>query len=76
MDAENENAAALFRSLRTLALGNSLVWILSIIALIVVLEKGASPKGMLVLLAGGLSLGVALLSALKKAQAAFSSHRE
>lgn len=76
MDADEEKAAALFRPLRTLALANGLVWALSIIALIVVLEKSSSPKGMFVLLAGGLALGVGLLSAVTKAQHALGSYRE
>ncbi|GEM_PF-3332356 len=76
MDAEKANAAALLRSLRTLALANALVWMLSIIALTVVLETEASPKGLFVLLAGGLAVGGALHSALTKAQSAADSIRQ
>ena len=66
MNTKNEKAAGHPRSLVPLALANSVIWILSVVALIVVLEKSSSPKGLFVLLAAGLAVSLSLLSALKK----------
>jgi len=68
MNTENGKAAGRSHSLVPLALANSVIWILSVVALIVVLEKSSSPKGMFVPLAAGLAVSLSLISALKKSE--------
>ena len=67
MNAENDKHKALIRSLYTLAFVNAILWILSMIALIVIMQKSSSPKGIFVILAVGLAVGVTIVYSLKRA---------
>lgn len=57
------------KTLYTIALVNVCIWAISLIALVFVLHKGGNIRGMYVILAGGIGVGVqiiALISKLKK----------
>ena len=56
------------RSLRTLAMVNTSIWALSIIALVFVIQRAPSARGLFVILAGGTGVSISLLSALGKAR--------
>ena len=66
MNAENKKYKSLVHSLYTLAFVNTILWILSMIALIVIMQKSSSPKGVFVILAVGLAVGVTIVSSLQK----------
>ena len=54
------------RALRIAALANAVVWICSIIALIIIMQKDSSVKGLFPILAGGLGVGMVLFSIVQK----------
>ena len=54
------------KGLYTSAMMNLAIWGLAIIALIILLEKGANLKGMLVILAGGVAVGIQIIAAISK----------
>jgi len=54
------------QGVRTLAMVNVGVWAISIIALIFVMDRAPSAKGMFPILAGGVAVGVAMISATSK----------
>ena len=54
------------KTLSTTALANAILWVLSIIALIFVMQNSSSPKGLFVILAAGLSTALAIISVLRK----------
>jgi uncharacterized membrane protein YpjA len=59
------------RALYTIAMVNVGIWAIGLIALVFILQKGVSVKGMYVILAGGIVVGIqiiALISKLKKNQ--------
>jgi len=60
---ENGNRKTTPRTLRIATLSNALLWILSIIALIFIMQNNSSPKGLFVILAAGLATAVAVISA-------------
>ncbi len=68
MADETGNAADRIRGLYTLAMVNTGIWAISIIALVFVIQRAPSAKGLFVILAGGVAVSVALLSALGKAR--------
>jgi hypothetical protein len=54
------------KALHTLAMANAGIWGLSLIALVVLLEKGGNPKGMFVIFAGGTAVAIQLISLISK----------
>lgn len=56
------------RSLYTLAMVNTAIWAISIVALVFVIQHAPSAKGLFVILAGGTGVSVSLLSMLRKAR--------
>ena len=54
------------RSLRMAAFANVVLWALSIVALLFVVERSPSAKGLFVVLAGGTAVGTALLALVRK----------
>ena len=56
------------RGLYTLAMVNAGIWAISIIALVFVIQRAPSAKGLFVILAGGVAVSVSLLAALGKAR--------
>jgi uncharacterized membrane protein YpjA len=56
------------RGLYTLGMVNVGIWAIAIIALVFVIQRAPSAKGLFVILAGGVAVSVALLSALGKAR--------
>ena len=60
-----------FKALYTIAMVNVGIWAIGLIALVFILQKGGSIKGMYVILASGTAVGIqiiALISKLKKNQ--------
>ena len=68
MDTGNEDNSrkTLSRTLSMAALANAILWILSIIALIIVMQQSSSPKGLFVILAAGLAVALAIISVVRK----------
>ena len=62
---ENETLTTRHRSLQIATLANAVLWILSIIALIIVLQRAASPRGLFVILAAGLATSLAIISVVR-----------
>lgn len=62
MGNETTNNKNIFRSLYILAFVNVLMWTLSIIALIFVIQRCPGAKWLFVILAGGTGIGISLLS--------------
>jgi len=56
------------RSLTVLAMVNVVIWAISIIALIFVMQRAPSAKGMFPILGGGVAVGVSLISAASKSR--------
>ena len=56
------------KALYILAVTNVAIWAIGLIALVIVLERGTSPRGMFVILAGGAAVGIQLISALAKSE--------
>jgi hypothetical protein len=54
------------RSLYILAIVNTAVWAISIIALAFVIQRAPSARGLFVILAGGTGVSISLVSALRK----------
>ena len=68
MATENDinNKKTQSRTLSIVATTNAILWILSIVALIFIMQNSSSPKGLFILLAAGLSAALAIISALPK----------
>ena len=60
------NEAKRMRSAYTLAFVNTAIWAIAMIALIFVIQRAPSAKGMFVILAGGSGTSIALLSTLRR----------
>jgi hypothetical protein len=60
-DAKSEQAK-LARSAHIFAMVNVAIWGLAIIAMVVVMERGSSVRGMFPILAGGVAVGISLIS--------------
>jgi hypothetical protein len=56
------------RGLYTLAMVNVGIWAIAIVGLLFVIQRAPSARGLFVILAGGVAVSVALLSALGKAR--------
>lgn len=54
------------KALHTLAMVNSGIWAIALIALTILLEKGGNLKGMFVILAGGIAVAIQLISQISK----------
>jgi len=54
------------RALYTLAMVNAAIWALAMVALVFVIQRAPSAKGLYVILAGGTAVSIALLSAIRK----------
>ena len=54
------------RTLRMAALANAVLWALSIVALIFVVQRAPSAKGLFVILAGGTAVGSAIIALARK----------
>ena len=54
------------RNLYRLALANVAIWVIALVAMIVLLEKSQSVKGLAPILMGGTGVGVALLAAISR----------
>jgi hypothetical protein len=52
----------LARSARILAMINVVIWGLAIVAMVVVMERGSSARGLFPILAGGVAVGISLIS--------------
>ena len=68
MADETGKVANRIRGLYTLAMVNAGIWAISIIALVFVIQRAPSAKGLFVILAGGVAVSVSLLAALGKAR--------
>jgi hypothetical protein len=66
MTEETDNKEKRLRSLWILAMVNSGIWAISIIALIFVIQDAPRAKGLFVILGGGAAVSTALVSALRK----------
>ena len=63
----NENKISTqLRGLYTAALMNVVIWALAMIALVILLEKGGNLKGMFVILAGGVAIGIQIIALISK----------
>ena len=56
------------RNLYTLALANTAIWMIALIAMILLLEQSQSVKGLAPILMGGTGVGVALIAAISRAR--------
>ena len=58
------------RNLHMLALANLAIWVIALVAMILLLQKGQSVKGLAPILMGGTGVGVVLIAAISKARLA------
>jgi hypothetical protein len=56
------------RGLYTLAMVNTAIWAIAIIALVFLIQRAPSAKGLFVILAGGTGVSISLLAMLGKAR--------
>lgn len=54
------------KALYTVAMVNVGIWAIGLIALIIIMQKGGSVKGMYVILAGGTSVGIQIIALISK----------
>ncbi len=66
MPENNQEYRKLAKSMLTLAMVNVVIWGISIIALIFVINRMPGAKGMFPILGGGVAVGVALLSTIQR----------
>jgi len=63
----NENKLSKqLKGLYTLAMVNVGIWAIGLVALVVLLQKGGNLKGMYVILAGGVAVGIQIISSVAK----------
>ena len=63
----NENKLSKqLKGLYIAAMANVVIWALAIIALVILLEKGGNLKGMFVILAGGVAVGIQIIASISK----------
>ena len=63
----NENKLSTqLKGLYTAAMVNVAIWALAMIALVILLEKGGNLKGMFVILAGGVAVGIQIIASISK----------
>jgi hypothetical protein len=63
---ETNNRKPVSRTLSAAAIANAVLWVLAIIALIFVIQRCPSAKGLFIILAAGLAAASALLAMLRK----------
>ena len=68
MAEDSGKAGDRLRGLYTLGMVNVGIWAIAIIALVFVIQRAPSAKGLFVIMAGGVAVSVALVSALGKAR--------
>ena len=68
MAEDTDKAGDRIRGLYTLGMVNVGMWAIAIIALVFVIQRAPIAKGLFVILAGGVAVSVALLTALGKAR--------
>jgi hypothetical protein len=56
------------RSLYMLAMANTAIWVISIVALVLVIQRAPGARGLFVILAGGTGVSISLLSMLGRAR--------
>ena len=66
MSDQRGNTKASARGLYTLAMVNTGIWALAIAALVFVIQRAPSAKGLYVILAGGTAVSIALVSRLRR----------
>ena len=66
MPGEEQNTARLTRSLTILTAVNLGIWAIALVALVIMLEKGTSPRGMYAILAGGVAVGIQQLAVARR----------
>lgn len=66
MSENNQEHLKLAKSMLTLAMVNVGIWGISIIALVFVINRTPGAKGMFPILAGGVAVGVALISTIQR----------
>lgn len=54
------------KGLTALAMANAGIWAISMVALVILLEKGGNLKGMFVILAGGSGVAIQLISQISR----------
>ena len=68
MEEKTGKMAERTRSLYTLAMVNTGIWAIAIIALVFVIQRAPSAKGLFVILVSGVGVSVSLLSVVGKAR--------
>jgi len=68
MTEKSENVIKRARGMWILAMVNSGIWAISIIALVFVIQHSPGAKGLFPILAGGTSVSIVLISALSKSK--------
>ena len=68
LTGQTEKTANRLRGLYTLAMVNTAIWALAIVALVFVIQRAPSARGLYVILAGGTAVSVTLASAIAKAR--------
>jgi hypothetical protein len=66
MDANKKEMKTQNDALSKLVFVNAILWILSVIALIFIMQNSSSVKGLFVILASGVAVGVTIVSSHKK----------
>jgi hypothetical protein len=66
LSMNEDKSSTQLKGLYTEAMVNVVIWTLAIIALVILLERGASLKGMFVILAGGVAVGIPITAAISK----------
>ena len=65
-DNEKKSQKGSYQTLLRTAVTNVILWMLSVIALIFIMQKSSSPKGLFVILAMGLFTGLTMITLLRK----------
>lgn len=68
MTRSDKPATSPARSLRTLAMVNTGMWLIAMIAMVFVIQKAPAAKGMMVILMSGMGMSITLLSQVGKAR--------
>ncbi len=62
----DNNRNSLSRTLSIVAFTNAILWVLSIIALIIIIQRAPSSKGLFVILAAGVGNALSIISIVRK----------
>lgn len=66
MNGTNQEHEKTGKSMHTLAMVNVAIWTIAIVAMVIIMERGTTVRGMFPILAGGVAVGVSLNSAIQK----------